>query len=114
MIKDIIELNFPKKDGKQYVTLSQATVTLQDMAEKTITTQVRIDGQITPDFSYDWAVSFKGNKYIFPFRIPPGSIDNTSLLSTVDLTFQHWAVYELKRQYFFSVPNLEADTVVPD
>ncbi len=84
------------------------------MAEKTITTQVRIDGQITPDFSYDWAVSFKGNKYIFPFRIPPGSIDDTSLLSTVDLTFQHWAVYELKRQYFFSVPNLEADTVVPD
>lgn len=84
------------------------------MAENTITTQVRIDGQITPDFSYDWAVSFKGNKYIFPFRIPPGSIDNTSLLSTVDLTFQHWAVYELKRQYFFSVPNLEADTVVPD
>ncbi|OKY84359.1 MAG: hypothetical protein BHV69_10080 [Bacteroidales bacterium 52_46] len=114
MIKDIIELNFPKKDGKQYVTLSQATVTLQDMAEKTITTQVRIDGQITPDFSYDWAVSFKGNKYIFPFRIPPGSIDDTSLLSTVDLTFQHWAVYELKRQYFFSVPNLEAGTTVPD
>lgn len=84
------------------------------MAEKTITTQVRIDGQITPDFSYDWAVSFKGNKYIFPFRIPPGSIDDTSLLSTVDLTFQHWAVYELKRQYFFSVPNLEAGTTVPD
>lgn len=84
------------------------------MAEKTITTQVRIDGQITPDFSYDWAVSFKGNKYIFPFRIPPGSIDDTSLLSTVDLTFQYWAVYELKRQYFFSVPNLEAGTTVPD
>lgn len=114
MIPDIKELNFPKISGKQYATLSKATVTLQDMAEQTISTQVTIDGEITPYFSYDWALSFKGHKYIFPFRIPPGSIDESSTEATLDLTFQHWAVYELKRQYFFSVPNMEADSVVPD
>ena len=51
MIPDIKELNFP-----DYATLSQATVTLNDMGEQVITTQVKIDGAIKPDFSYDWEV----------------------------------------------------------
>lgn len=107
-------MNFPKINGKQYATLSNATVTLQDMAEQTISTQIKIDGDITPYFSYDWALEYKGNKYIFPFRVPPGSIDESTTEATIDLTFQHWAIYELKRQFFFSVPNMEADAVVPD
>ena len=45
MIPDIKELNFPKKDGKQYATLTQATAKADDMGEKTITTQVKIDGE---------------------------------------------------------------------
>lgn len=114
MIQDIVELNFPKISGKQYATLSNATVTLQDMAEQTISTQIKIDGEITPYFSYDWALEYKGHKYIYPFRIPTGSIDESSINATLDLTFQHWAIYELKRQFFFSVPNMEADAVVPD
>ena len=58
MIPDIKELNFPKKDGKQYATLTQATANIADMGEKTITTQVKIDGEIVPDFSFDWEVKF--------------------------------------------------------
>lgn len=115
MIKDIQELNFPKdKDGKQYATLTQATVTLQDMGEKTITSQVKIDGGITPDFSYDWEVEFQGEKYIMPLRKPQGSKENTSLNSTIDLTFQHWAIYQLKRWYFFTLANIETGTAVAD
>ena len=114
MLKDILEINFPEKDGRQYATLSQATVTLQDMAEKTITTQIKADGEITPDFSFDWEVEFKGEKYIMPLRKPQGVKDTTSLKSTIDLTFQHWAVYQLKRWYFFSVPKLDTGIVIPN
>ena len=54
MIKDITELNFPP-----YATLSQATVNIEDMGDNTITTQVKINGDISPDFSYDWEIMYK-------------------------------------------------------
>lgn len=114
MIKEIKELNFPKIGGKQYATLTQATVVLQDMAEKTITTQVRIDGEITPDFTYDWEVEFQGEKYIMPLRQPQGVKENTSLDSTIDLTFHHWAIYQLNRWFFFTLADVAAGTAVPD
>lgn len=111
MIKDIQELNFPKIDGKQYATLSQADVSLQDMGEKSITAQIEIDGELTPDFSFDWEVAFKGEKYIMPLRQPQGSKEGTSLNSKIDLTFQHWAVYQLKRWYFFDYVSQGAGTM---
>lgn len=84
------------------------------MAEKTITTQIKIDGAITPDFSYDWEIEFKGEKYIHPLRKPQATKENTSLNSAVDLTFQHWAVYQLKRWMFFTVQPVESGTAVAD
>lgn len=114
MILDITELNFPKKDGKQYATLTQATANIADMGEKTITTQVKIDGEIVPDFSQDWAVEFQGEKYIMPLRIPQGAKGNESLDSTIDLTFQHWAIYQLKRWPFVTIQQIAAGTYLPD
>lgn len=114
MIPDITELNFPKKDGKQYATLTQATVNIADMGEKTITTQVKIDGDIVPDFSFDWAVEFQGEKYIMPLRIPQGAKGNESLKSQIDLTFQHWAIYQLKRWPFVTIQQIAAGTYLPD
>lgn len=114
MIPDIKELNFPKKDGKQYATLTHATATLSDMEDKTITTQMKIDGDIIPDFSYDWAVEFQGEKYIMPLRIPQGSKGNESLMSEIELTFQHWAIYQLKRWPFVTIQQLAAGTYIAD
>lgn len=114
MIPAITELNFPTIDGKQYVTLTQATANLADMGEKTITTQVKIDGEIVPDFSFDWEVEFRGEKYIMPLRIPQGAKENTSLNSTIDLTFQHWAIYQLKRWPFVTIQQIAAGTYLPD
>lgn len=114
MIPDITELNFPKKDGKQYATLTQATANIADMGEKSITTQVKIDGDIVPDFSFDWEVEFQGEKYIMPLRIPQGAKENTSLNSTIDLTFQHWAIYQLKRWPFVTIQQIAAGTYLPD
>lgn len=114
MIKEITELNFPKINGKQYATMSQATISLQDMAEKTITSQIKISGDITPDFSYDWEVEYKGEKYIMPLRHPQGAKEDTTTQSTVDLTFHHWAIYQLKRWYFFTIQSVESGVIVPD
>lgn len=114
MIPDIKELNFPKIDGKQYATLTHATANIADMGEKTITTQVKIDGDIVPDFSFDWEVEFQGEKYIMPLRIPQGAKENTSLNSAIDLTFQHWAIYQLKRWPFVTIQQIAAGTYMPD
>jgi hypothetical protein len=109
MIRKITEVNFPS-----YATLSNANPQLNDMGEKTISTTVKIDGQITPDFSYDWEVQFQGERYIHPLRMPAASKDNSSLMSKVELTFQHWAIYQLKRYYFFQYTTLLSGVVLPD
>ena len=88
--------------------MSAATVSLPDMGEWNITSQIKIDGQVAPDFSFDWEVVFQGHKYIMPLRKPQGSKENTTLSSVIDLTFQHWAQYQLKRWYFFNIQSTEA------
>ena len=109
MIKDIKELNFPA-----YATLETATAPIADMGDRTITSQVKIDGDVVPDFSYDWEVEFKGERYIHPVRRPQGVKDNTSRKSKIDLVFQHWAIYEMKRQYFVEMASTSAGTAIAD
>lgn len=109
MIKDIIEINFP-----DYATLDQATVTINDMGDRTISAQVKIDGSVVPDFSFDWEVEFKGERYIHPVREPQGLKDNTSRRSKIDLTFHHWAIYEMKREYFMEMASTTAGTAIAD
>lgn len=109
MIKDIKELNFPA-----YATISSATVTINDMGESTITAQVKIDGDVRPDFSYDWEVEFKGEKYVHHLRSPQATKENTSLSSVIDLTFKHWAIYELQRYYFVEMASVESGTPIVD
>lgn len=114
MIPAITELNFPKKEGKQYATLTQATVDLADMGERTITATVKIDGEISPDFSFDWEVEFRGEKYVHSVRQPQAIKDNASSDSSVNLTFEHWAVRELKRWMFHTVQPVDSGTAVAD
>lgn len=109
MIPQIKEINFPA-----YATLSQATVALNDMGEKTISAQVKIDGSIAPDFSFDWEVEFQGERYIQPLREPQASKGNESLCSTIDLTFQHKTVYDLKRYFFPKMAEVSSGTVSVD
>lgn len=109
MIKDIQEINFPS-----YATLSNATASLQDMGEKTITASVKIDGDIVPDFSTPWELKFRGERYVMPLREPQGSKENTSLNSTFELTFYHKAIYELKRYFFCTMQPIDSGTAVAD
>ena len=109
MIEAIKEINFPV-----YATLSQATVVLNDMGDRTITADVKIDGSVIPDFSYDWEVEFKGERYIQPLRKPHAIKDNKSLRSTISLTFYHWAIYQLKRDFFVELASTQAGTAFAD
>lgn len=109
MIPQIKEINFP-----EYATLSTATATLVDMGDKTITAQVKIDGSIVPDFSYDWEIEFQGERYIHPLREPQASKDNESISSLIDLTFYHKGIYDLKRHFFVSTAETEAGTIMVD
>ena len=112
MIRGITEVNLPS-----YATLHQATVSFQDMGDRTITSQVRIDGNIVPSFvgtdGKDWTLSFRGQKFIMPIRKPQAS-KGDRVASVVDLTFQHWAIYEMKRYYFVQMAVTEAGTAVAD
>lgn len=55
MIPGITEVNFPS-----YATLNQATISFEEMGERVITAQVRIDGDIVPDFeSEEWALVYE-------------------------------------------------------
>lgn len=93
MIPGITEINFP-----EYATLHQATVTLTEMGDRTITTQVRIDGDIVPSFD-GWELEFRGERFVLPVRDPQAAKDNTTRNSLIDLTFYSWPVYELKRYF---------------
>lgn len=109
MIREITKLKLPS-----YATLNKATVTLNHMGDKTITSEVAIDGQIAPDFSFDWEVVFDGAKYIMPLREPQATKQNDTFASKVNLTFKHWAQYQLQRNYFFTIASTTAGVAVAD
>ena len=109
MINQIQEINFPS-----YATLSSATVALSDMGDRTITAQVKIDGAVVPDFSFDWEVEFQGERYIHPVREPQASKGNDSICSVIDLTFQHWTIYQLRRYFFVEMTTTESGTAMAD
>lgn len=109
MIPDIQEINFPT-----YATLTNATVTMSAMGERTIAAEVSIAGDIVPDFSYDWEIVFNGERYIQPLREPQACKDNSSQHSVISLTFVHWAIHEMKRYFFVEMTSTEAGTAIAD
>lgn len=84
------------------------------MGERSITSTLKIDGEQPVVITEDWSVEFKGHKYIMPLREPQGAKENTNLNATIDLTFQHWAIYQLKSKPFFTVQSVDSNTVTAD
>ena len=108
MIPQITEINFPS-----YATLHQATGSFADMGERTITTQVRIDGDVVPEFD-GWELEFKGERFVLPVKEPQAQKNNTTRNSLVDLTFYSWAIYQMKRFFFFETTTTATGTVMAD
>lgn len=108
MIPGITEINFPA-----YATLHQATITLEEMGARTITTQVRIDGDVVPDFD-GWELEFKGERFVLPSNTPQAAKDNTTRNSLVDLTFESAVLGDLKRYFFFEPTSVATGTAIAD
>lgn len=106
MIPQIQEINFPA-----YATLHQATVSLTEMGDRVITTQVRINGDVVPDFE-GWELRFRGERFILPIREPQAAKDNSTRNSIVDLTFYSWAIYEMKRYFFIEMASTASGTAI--
>ena len=83
------------------------------MGDRVISTQVRIDGDVVPDFS-GWELKFKGERFVLPSDNPQASKDNTTRNSIVDLQFQSWVIQELKRYYFFEAASVSAGVAIAD
>lgn len=114
MIPDIAEINFPvNENGEKYATLHQAVVSLETMGERTITTQVRIDGDIVPDFA-GWELEFRGERFVLPTMEPQAAKDNTTRNSLVDLTFVSWPIQEMKRYFFMEMTAYNSSTAIAD
>lgn len=105
MIPGITEIGFPS-----YATLHQATVQFEEMGERTITTQVRIDGSVVPDFS-GWQLEFRGERFVLPTLKPQASKDNTTRNSLVDLVFTSSMIHELKRYFFAEMAQVDNGTL---
>lgn len=104
MHSDIIKLHFP-----DYADVKKVIRSESDMGEKTITITAQIPDNIIPDFSEDWSVICKGHKYIMPLRTPQATLDSETISESVDLTFQHAAIYKLKSQYFFEYVSVDTN-----
>lgn len=113
MIPQIKEINFGPGTENAYATLHQATVSLQDMGDRLINTQVKIDGDVVPSFD-GWELEFNGERFILPVKEPQASKDISSRNSIVDLTFYSWAVYQMKRYYFMEMTSVGAGVSIAD
>lgn len=113
MIPQIKEVNFGPNTANDYATLHQATVNLSTMGDRTITTQVRIDGNVVPDFT-GWELEFRGERFILPTKEPQARKDTSTKNSLIDLTFYSWPVYELKRYFFVEMSSTTSGTAIAD
>ena len=96
-----------------YATLHQATVSFEEMGERVITTQVKIDGDVVPDFeSEEWYLEYGGERFTLNTHTPQAAKDNTTRNSLIDLTFTSFPISELKRYFFIELSEVELGTVV--
>lgn len=108
MIPQITEVNFPA-----YATLSNATASFADMGDRVISTEVKIDGEVVPDFT-GWELLFRGERFVLNVKDPQAAKDNTSICSKVSLTFYSWPILQLKRFFAFTVQTTATGQVTAD
>lgn len=94
-------------------TLHQATVSFEEMGERTISTQIRVDGSIAPSFN-GWELEFRGETFVLPTLKPQAAKDNSTRNSLIDLVFTSSPINELKRYFFAEMSEIEVGTMIID
>ena len=96
-----------------YATLDSATVSFEEMGDRTITAEVSIDGDITPSFD-GWELVFRNEVFSLQNLAPQAVKDNSSRCSTVSLVFRSGVISDLKRYFFFAKTATETGTAIAD
>lgn len=110
MIPGITEVNFPA-----YATLHEATISIEEMGGRVITTQVKIDGDVVPDFaSTEWSLRYEGELFKLNTHTPQARKDTTTRCSLIDLTFESFPIAELKRFFFVELSEVQVGTMIVD
>lgn len=109
MIDDDIRAIYPEG-----LRIAQATVNLADMGESSIAVTLDIDGDAPTDFSRDWELEFRGQRYIMPLRQPQCSKESGRFAASAELTFRHRAYHELSREFFTTMQPIDTGTAIPD
>lgn len=116
MITEIKEINFPS-----YATLHRATVSLTDMGERTISTELRIDGDITPEYGvwidgvfHPMELEFRGERFVLPVREPQAAKDDQRTESVSSLTFTSLPILQMQRYFFVQITPEETGVAVAD
>lgn len=94
-------------------SLHRATVQFEEMGERTITTQIKVDGSIVPSFN-GWELEFRGETFVLPTLKPQAAKENTSRSSMIDLVFTSAPIHELKRYFFAEMTQIEQGTIMID
>ena len=96
-----------------YATLDSATVSFEEMGDRTITAEVSIDGDISPTFD-GWELVFRNEVFSLQNLAPQAIKDNSSRCSTVSLVFRSDVIADLKRYFFFAKTSTETGTARAD
>lgn len=105
MIQEITETGF-----QSGVTLNNATVTLTDMGERTISADVKIAGGASiGDGAY---LTFRGEKFVPVVKDPQALKNNEKVPHVVSVNFQSYVIAELKRYWFFKTPEAGTDVII--
>lgn len=76
------------KGGSVVAHISEFVFTEQDMGEATITCDVKYPAEVGPNFSLDWCITYKGEKFFLSTLQPPCIKDNKSIFYKYSLTFR--------------------------
>ena len=105
MIQEITETGF-----QSGVTLNNATVTLTDMGERTISADVKIAGGAS--IGDDAYLTFRGEKFVPVVKDPQALKNNEKVPHVVSVNFQSYVIAELKRYWFFKTPETGTDVII--
>ena len=94
-----------------WATLHEATVSFEEMGERTITSQIRIDGNHVPDFS-GWYVVFNGEKFVLNSIVPQAEKSNGTINSIANLTFVSYPIFQMQRYFFPEMTQVGAGTFI--
>lgn len=108
IINGVLTEGFPS-----YATLHEATVSFEEMGSRTIRAQVKIDGNIVPDFAgEEWALKYRDELFVLNTHCPQARKDTTTRCSLFDLVFESQAIFDLKRYFFVELAQVQTNTVI--